>query len=313
MSELRYAIIGTGAIGGFYGAKLARAGHDVHFLLHSDYEHVCKHGLRVSSCDGDFVLPKVNGYAKADEMGKADVVLVGLKSTNEHLLRGLLPPLLHDHTLVVLIQNGIGLEADVQSWFPNVALAAGLAFICSSKTEPGHIRHQCYGSINIGNFSCLDRILIDRLLSDFVGAGIDAHEVEYDEARWKKAVWNMPFNGMTVVLKTQTNCLLDDSATRQLIYEMMMEVIGAANALGVNGLDECFARRMIEMTDEMVPYSPSMRLDYDFGRPMEIHYIYTRAIAAARSVGFAMPRLEMLERELLFIDAINRGCGRSAR
>ena len=302
-NELSYGIIGTGAIGGFYGAKLARAGHEVHFLLHSDYEHVCRHGLRVSSCDGDFVLPKVNGYAKTEYMPKVDVVLVGLKSTNEHLLRVLLPPLLHDDTLVVLIQNGIGLEADVQSWFPNVSLAAGLAFICSSKREPGHVVHQCYGSINIGNFSCLDKGLIGAVIGDFMGAGIEAHEVEYHEARWKKAVWNMPFNGMTVALQAQTNDLLDHSATRQLIYEQMLEVIGAANALGVGALDESFAQKMMQMTDEMVPYSPSMCLDYDFHRPMEIHYIYTQAIAAARSVGFAMPRLEMLERELLFIDA----------
>ncbi len=303
MNPLSYAVIGTGAIGGYYGAKLARAGKQVHFLLHSDYEEVRKQGLRVDSCDGDFCLPQVNAYNDTRLMPKADVVLVGLKSTNEHLLKTLLPPLLHEKTLVILIQNGIGLEADVQAWFPDTALAAGLAFICSAKTEPGRINHQCYGSINIGNFSCKDADLIQAVLADFIEAEIDAHEVEYYEARWRKAVWNMPFNGMTVALQTQTDRLLKNPATRQLIYEQMMEVIGAANALGVQGLDESFAQKMMQMTDEMVPYSPSMRLDFDFHRPMEIHYIYTRPIAEARAVGFEMPRLEMLERELLFIDA----------
>lgn len=302
MKNLTYSIIGTGAIGGYYGAKLARAGRDVHFLLHRDYEYVCQHGLRVDSCDGDFVLPSAQAYDDTHRMPPSDVVLVGLKSTNQHLLRSLLPPLLHEHTLVVLIQNGIGLEADVQEWFPNLALAAGLAFICSAKTDPGHIRHQCYGSINIGNYSCADKGLIDAVLTDFIESGIDAHEVEYYEARWRKAVWNMPFNGMTVALQTQTDRLLACPATRQLIYEQMMEVIGAANALGINGIDESFAQKMLQVTDEMVPYSPSMRLDYDFRRPMEISYIYSRPIAEARRVGFAMPRLEMLERELLFID-----------
>ena len=153
MNELTYAVIGTGAIGGYYGAKLAHAGHNVHFLLHSDYEHVRQHGLKVSSCDGDFELQNVQAYADTHAMPQADVVLVGLKSTNQHLLRSLLPPLLKDDTVVVLIQNGIGLEADVQSWFPHLRLAAGLAFICSAKTAPGHVRHQGYGSINIGNYS----------------------------------------------------------------------------------------------------------------------------------------------------------------
>jgi 2-dehydropantoate 2-reductase len=68
-------------------------------------------------------------------MPQVDVVLVGLKSTNEHLLRTLLPPLLHRDTLVVLIQNGIGLEADVQTWFPDLALAAGLAFFAMPRLE----------------------------------------------------------------------------------------------------------------------------------------------------------------------------------
>ena len=306
MKELRYAVVGTGAIGGYYGAKLARAGHDVHFLLHTDYEYVRARGLHVVSCDGDFDLPQVNAYNGAGTMPQADVVLVGLKSTNEHLLRSLLPPLLHEHTLVILIQNGIGLEADVQAWFPDLRLAAGLAFICSAKSAPGTISHQCYGSINIGNYSCPDTSLIATVLADFIEAGIDAHEVEYYEARWKKAVWNMPFNGMTVALQTQTDRLLQNPATRQLIYEQMMEVIEAANALGIHSLDETFAQKMMQMTDDMVPYSPSMRLDFDFHRPMEIEYIYSRPIAEACTVGFDMPRLKMLERELRFIDERNR-------
>ena len=302
MNPLSYAVIGTGAIGGYYGAKLARAGKEVHFLLHSDYEEVRKQGLRVDSCDGDFCLPQVNAYNDTRLMPKADVVLVGLKSTNEHLLKTLLPPLLHEKTLIILIQNGIGLEADVQAWFPDTALAAGLAFICSAKTEPGRINHQCYGSINIGNFSCKDADLIQAVLADFIEAEIDAHEVEYYEARWRKAVWNMPFNGMTVALHAQTDELLKHPDTRKLIREQMMEVVGAARALGVNGVDEAFVEKMIKMTDEMTPYSPSMRLDYDFHRRMEVYYLYTRPIEIAREAGFRMPKLEMLEAELKFLE-----------
>ena len=298
---LTYAVVGTGAIGGYYGAKLARAGREVHFLLHNDYDYVREHGLRVNSCDGDFALPQVHAYGDVAAMPQADVVLVGLKTTNEHLLRTLLPPLLHAGTLVVLIQNGIGVEPDVQEWFPSQPLAAGLAFICSSKTEPGVISHQCYGSINLGNYSCTDESFFASVLADFIAAGIDAHEVNYLEARWRKAVWNMPFNGMTVALQTQTDQLVKHPATRQLIREQMMEVVGAAHVLGIETINEDFVEKMLAMTDVMVPYSPSMRLDYDFHRPMEIYYLYTRPIADARAAGFEMPRLEMLERELLFM------------
>ncbi len=296
-----YGIIGTGAIGGYYGGKLAHDGQEVHFLLHRDYEFVKEHGLQIDSCDGSFHLDYPHVYNDTQAMPPCDVVLVCLKSINNHLLRRLLPPLLKEDTLVVLIQNGIGVEDDVQQMFPDVALAAGLAFICSAKSEPGRVDHQCYGHINFGNFSCKDEAKMQSLVDEFNHAGIKAGLVEYMEARWKKAVWNMPFNGMTVALHTQTDLLLKNPATRQLIREQMMEVVGAAQCLGVNNLDESFVDLMMQMTDEMTPYSPSMRLDYDFHRPLEIHYIYTRPIEIARLAGFPMPKLEMLEAELRFL------------
>ena len=298
---MRYAIIGTGAVGGFYGGKLAHAGKEVHFLLHSDYEYVKQHGFQVDSCDGSFHLDAPNVYNNTVDMPQVDVVIMALKTTQNHLLAQLLPPLLHKDTLVLLIQNGIGPEPELQKQFPNLYLAAGLAFICSAKTEPGRVNHQCYGSINIGNYSCSDKTRFDALINDFVEADIKVAEIEYHEARWKKAVWNMPFNGMTVVMNAQTNQLLANPATMKLIRRQMLEVIGAAQALGVKNIDESFADKMIQNTLEMTPYSPSMKLDYDFHRPMEVEYLYTRAIAEAHKVGYSMPCLEMLEAQLKFL------------
>lgn len=299
---MKYGVIGSGAIGGYYGARLAQSGQELHFLLRSDYEYVRQHGLQIDSCDGSFHLDNPHVYNQTEDMPQCDVVLVCLKSINNNKLRDLLPPLLGPKTLVILIQNGIGVEQDVQQMFPDIQLAAGLAFICSAKTEPGRVNHQCYGQINLGNYSCRDEALLQQVVDDFNAAGVKAGLVEYHEARWKKAVWNMPFNGMTVALKTQTNLLLQHPATRQLIYEQMMEVIGAAQHLGVKNIDESFAQKMLEMTDAMTPYLPSMRLDYDFHRRMEIYYLYTRPIEIAREAGYDMPKLAMLEAELKFLD-----------
>lgn len=298
---MKYAIIGTGAIGGFYGARLDKAGFEVHFLLHTDYQYVVDHGLTIDSCDGNFTLPSPKVYDSTSDMPQCDVVIVALKTTQNHLLPSLLPPLLKPDTIILLIQNGIGVEADVQQLFPSQPIAAGMAFICSAKAGPGHINHQFYGNINIGNYSCHNPQRYNQMLADFRAAGIGAADVEYLEARWKKAVWNMPFNGMTVALNTTTNRLLSCESTHRLIYDQMLEVIGAAQALGVKNLDTRFADKMIANTIKMPPYSPSMKLDFDFHRPMEINYLYTRPIAEARAAGFAMPKLEMLEAELQFI------------
>lgn len=299
---MKYAVIGTGGIGGYYGGKLARSGQEVHFLFRSDYEYVKEHGLQVDSCDGSFHLPKVNAYDTTGNIPAVDVVIVCLKTTTNHRLSELLPPLLKPDTIVVLIQNGIGVEQDIEQMFPGIQLVAGLAFICTAKTGPGHVNHQCYGSINFGNYSCRDEQRFSEMIADFTDAGVKVGVVEYHEARWRKAVWNMPFNGMTVALNTQTDRLLKNPSTRQLIREQMMEVVGAASALGVT-IDEAFVDQMIQTTDEMTPYSPSMKLDYDFHRRMEIEYLYTRPIAEARKAGFRMPKLEMLEAELRFIES----------
>ena len=300
---MKYGVIGVGAIGGYYGSKLAYSGQDVHFLSHSDYQFVKERGMQVDSCDGSFHLDHVNVYQYTTDMPKCDVVIVGLKTTNNHLLPELLTPLLQEQTVVVLIQNGIGVEADVQAMFPGVQIVAGLAFICSAKTEPGRVNHQCYGSINLGNYSCKDEARFQKILDDFKQAGIQAASVPYEEARWKKAVWNMPFNGRTVALNTRTDLLLKNPSTRQLIRDLMMEVVGAAQHLGVTGVTEAFADKMIETTDVMTPYSPSMKLDFDFHRPMEIHYLYTRPIEIARNAGYRMSKLEMLEAELKFLQS----------
>lgn len=297
-SKYTYAVIGTGAIGGYYGGRLAHVGHEVHFLLHSDYDYVREHGLQVDSCDGSFHLDNPLIYKDTKDMPQVDVVIVGLKTTKNAMLKTLLPPLLKPTTLVLLIQNGVGVEYDVQKMFPGVQLCAGLAFICSAKSEPGRVNHQAYGSINIGNYSCRSAEVVQALLGDFNEAGIVAREVEYNEARWRKAVWNMPFNGMTVVMDTTTNRLLEQPEMLHVIRQQMLEVIHAAWACGATGIPEEFADTMIQMTLEMVPYSPSMKLDFDFHRPMEVYYLYSRPLQIAREHGASMPRLEMLEAEL---------------
>lgn len=299
---MKYSIIGTGGIGGYYGGRLSEHGHDVHFLLHSDYKYVKEHGLRVDSVNGNFHLNKPQIYDDVTKMPISDVVLVCLKTTNNHLLPELLPHVADKHTIVILIQNGIGVEQDIQKELPDLQLVAGLAFICTAKVAPGHINHQCYGQINLGNYSCKEEIKLRSIAEDFSNSGIPAHLVEYNEARWKKAVWNMPFNGMTVALNTQTDILLKNESTRNLIREQMMEIVHAAKNQGINGVDEEFVEKMISMTDEMTPYSPSMKLDYDNHRPMEIHYLYSRPLQIAREAGMPMPKLEMLETELQFLE-----------
>jgi 2-dehydropantoate 2-reductase len=299
--HVRYGVIGTGALGGFYGGMLARAGREVHFLLRGDYEYVRRNGLRIDSVMGDFRLPAVNAYADTEAMPECDVILVCVKTTENDRLPDLLRPLLRPGSLVLLLQNGFGVEEDLAACLPEVEIAGGLAFICSQKNGPGYIRHLDYGKIDIGSYNLKNSDVLNRMIDDFRAAEIPAEPAEdLLFARWRKLVWNVPFNGLTVVMNTTTDRLVADDSMRRLVREIMLEVIAGANRCGV-GLNESLAQKMIDSTLEMIPYEPSMKLDYDNRRPMEIEYIYSRPIEIAARAGFDMPKTTMLESQLRFM------------
>ncbi len=300
--DLKYAVIGTGAIGGFYGGKLAQAGKDVHFLFRSDYEIVKGKGLQVNSVNGDFLIHPVKAYQSTQDMPVCDVVLVGLKTTSNEMLPKLLKPLLHKNSMIVLIQNGLGIEKKLSGAFPKTDIAGGLAFICSQKNSPGVITHLDLGQITLGLYQG-NRDILTQIGKDFTEAGVAARVAENLEyARWHKLLWNVPFNGMCVVLKTDTDKIMESEPTRELSREIMFEVIGAARKCG-HELSEDLPDKMIQLTMGMKPYAPSMKLDFNNNRPMEIEAIYSAPIEAARQAGFEMKKTEMLEQQLKFISS----------
>ncbi|MCI1778982.1 MAG: putative 2-dehydropantoate 2-reductase [Bacteroidales bacterium] len=306
MKKIKYAVIGTGALGGYYGAKLVHGGCDVNFLLHSDYKYVKENGLRVDSVSGNFVLPHVNAYSSTSQMPAADVILVCMKTTNNHLLKDMLYPILQKGTVIILIQNGLGIEEALSEEIPEAGIARGLAFICAEKTGPGHISHFDYGKLILASFN-LDRTdVLKNVCDDFSNAGIPCvFSDDLNLSRWQKLVWNCTFNGLAVVLDSKTDVILANDKTRALALDIMKEVIAGAKACGVD-LNEDFADSIMEMTLHMRPYAPSMKVDFDHKRPLEINAIYTQPVLFAARNGFAMKKTEMLEQMLHFIDERNR-------
>ncbi len=304
----RYAILGTGAIGGYYGGLLQQAGHEVHFLLRSDYDQVNKHGLRIDSINGDFVLPHINAHNTTATMPPCDVIVVAFKTTANHLLPDLLPQLLEKESVVVMMQNGLGVE-EVATAVPGVGCVLGaLCFICSNKVGPGHIRHLDYGSFTLGEYTpeVADGEIsktVAGVAEDFEAAGVTVNPTgNLARARWKKLVWNIPFNGLSVVLGATTDQLIRNIGSRALVERLMEEVCAGAACCG-HVIEEQFIEKMIEATEAMAPYRPSMKIDFDEGRPMEIEAIYGVPLKRASARGVALPSIRMLYEELRFMDA----------
>ncbi len=302
-ASLSYAIIGVGGVGGFYGPKLVRSGADVHFLLHSDADHVKEHGLVLESPEGDIRLPRVNAYSKARDMPQCDVVCVCLKTIHNHILPEILSRVVRPGALVLTMQNGLGVEEDMASIVPEAKVAGAACFLCSNKIGPGHTKHLGYGQVSLAGLSDGIRPLLGRIADDFKGAGIGAEVLDdLQLMRWRKLVWNTPYNGLTVALGTTTDTIMGTPSLRGLCEDIMMEVITAAEACGCP-VGRPFVDLMLEMTDKMTPYKPSMKLDFDAGRPMELEYLYRRPIQRAREAGAPMYKTEALCAMLEFLDA----------
>lgn len=301
MAGRKYAIIGTGGIGGYYGGRLARSGQEVHFLLRSDYEAVREDGLRVDSVDGDFRIFPAKAYDDTRQMPRCDVILVCMKTTGNAALATMLAPLLHENSLVILIQNGLDMEQELSAALPGAILAGATAFICTFKVGPGHVRHAAYGDLSLAPFHQAAEMLLPAVMDDMRQAGITVrYEPDLRLLRWQKLVWNIPYNGLTVVLDATTAELTFQPDSRRLVISLMREVTAAAACCGAEIADS-FIDRMITLTEKMTPYAPSMKLDYDAGRPMEIRTMYLNPLQQARQAGFEMKKVQMLADLLSFM------------
>ncbi|MBA6061408.1 putative 2-dehydropantoate 2-reductase [Pseudomonas juntendi] len=304
---LRIGIIGSGAIGGFYGLMLAKAGFDVHFLLRSEYPAVCEHGLSLGSAEYGTLHMKVQAYARAADMPPCDWLLIGAKATSNDHLAPLIVQAAAPGAKVVLLQNGLGVEEQLRPALrSDMHLLGGLCFICVNRQGPGVIRHQALGTVNLGYHSgpASDdgAALVSEGTGLFQAAGIDSHAMpNLALARWQKLVWNVPYNGLSVLLGASTTALMGNTASRELVLALMAEVVQGAAACG-HMLPEGYAQHLFQVTERMPDYWPSMYHDHAHKRPLELQAIYAEPLAQARAAGCRLPRMEMLYQALLFID-----------
>jgi 2-dehydropantoate 2-reductase len=301
------AILGSGAVGGYYGARLAQSGLDVHFLFRSDYQHAKQSGLSIRSIGGDFTISpqQLHAYNATTDMPKVDLVIIALKSTDNLSLAKLIPPLLHEHTAILTLQNGLGNEDHLAALFGAHRVLGGIAFTCINRTAPGHIHHQDHGHIHLGDFISSEPVpspRVQAIAEFFTRAKIPTTPIpNLLEARWKKLTWNIPFNGLTTLLDVPTDVLIATPAGVHLIEAIIEEVRAAAASAGFH-LPQTIASQQIELTRSMGPYLTSTQLDRRKGRPLELDSIFYRPLAIARTANVPTPLLGFLNVSLKILN-----------
>ena len=289
---MKVLVIGSGAVGSFYGSLLARQGAEVSLLARSDYEVVKQRGIDIESKGGVYHFSPAHVVRSAAELAeKPDYVLLCVKVVEGVDRVGLLREAIGPDTAIVLVSNGIDIEAEIAQAYPNHEIISGLAFICVTRTAPGKIWHQAYGKLALGNYPGGLSEKAQALCAAFEQSGITC--VGSDDiatARWQKCVWNAPFNPLSVLSGGLATA--DILATQEAFVRAIMEEIAAIAKVAGHPLPEDIVELNISSTHKMPPYKTSMLLDFEAGRPMETEAILGNAVRYGRRLNVAIPHLE---------------------
>jgi 2-dehydropantoate 2-reductase len=296
------AVVGSGALGLYYGGRLVRAGNAVRFLARSDLAVLRERGIVVRAPEGHFTLPDVTVAADSAAIGPVDLVVITLKATANDQLPRLLPPLLHPGTLVVNLQNGLGVDESVAAVVGAERTVGGLCFVGVNRLAPGIVECKLPGQIVAGEFVGPAQARTRALAALFGQAGVDLQLSDSRaSARWHKLVWNVAFNGLTVTGGGITTAAVLANPT--LVAEaaaLMGEVQAIAAAEGV-AISGAFLAEQLERTRPLGDYKPSTLLDFLAGKPLEVEPIWGEPLRRAQALGVPAPRLAALYAALVRI------------
>lgn len=307
MTGRRWAFVGIGGVGGLYAARLHAAGCEVHLVARSDAEALRADGLHLTSPLGD-VHARLPVHVDPATVPAVDVVALAAKTTAASAAEvAVAIARRHPGAALLVLQNGLGVEAAVGAPAGTPVLG-GMAFVCSQRVGPGRIEHLDFGAVSVGEHRTDGTAagvtpIVAAAVADLDAAGVGGVAVpDLVLGRWRKLVWNIPFNGLAVVLRARTDEMLADPAVTTRVRTLMEEVRAGAAAEG-RDIPAAFLDEMITTTRGMTPYAPSMRLDFDAGRPLELDAIYAAPLAVARAAGVDLPATAALLGELRALTA----------
>jgi 2-dehydropantoate 2-reductase len=296
---MKIAIVGTGALGGWYAGLLAEAGHAVHCLARSDYEKINRDGLTLRNKGTQRIVRVASAAPEASAIGPCDLVVVTLKSTSNDALPGLLGPLLGPATLVLTLQNGMGNVEALAKLLPTERIVAGLCFVCINRVAPAVIDTTLAGYVRMAAAAGPINPAVERCVEVFAAAGVDCQaELSLESVLWKKLCWNIPFNALSIAGGSiTTDLILADPALNERAYLLMKEVQAAAVARG-HGFEDTHIKRQFVVTVGMGPYRPSSLIDFQEGRDVEVAGIWGEPLRRGQAAGVMMPETEKLVAEI---------------
>ena len=270
---MRFAVVGAGAVGGYFGGRLARAGHEVHFIARGPHlAAIREHGLRVDSIGGDFVVSPADATDDPAAVGHVDAVIFGVKTWQlaEAARRAL--SLVGPETVVLPLLNGVGASNELIDVLGTGHVLGGVCRIGAEIAEPGRIRHSVMEpSIILGELDNQRTPRAEALLAALVDSGVQA-EIAPDvyAAIWEKFMLIATWSGIGAVTRAPVGAWRASPGSRSMAEACLLEILTLAHARGVHVANDLVAKTL-KAIDGVPPESTaSMQRDIMAGRPSEL-------------------------------------------
>ncbi len=287
-------MVGAGAVGGFFGAHLARRHPNVSFLLRpKTLAAVRDRGLTIRSTAGSFT---VRPPAASDprELPRPDLVILSNKAYDLDEVLAQIKPVLTDRTVILTLQNGVDIEDRIIRVLDRDQVVGGVAFIYSKIVEAGVIEHYKRGGVTIGELMGNQSERVQAIAELFKQSALPCRlSDDIRRTKWEKMCWNCVFNPLTVVINDRVAKAIDDPEMLRLIHGIVAEVAAVAAGLKVV-LDDDIADKVVQWTQEIRDIHTSMYDDWKAGRPTEIDSLNGYVVQRGRELGIPTPLNEAL-------------------
>ncbi len=308
---MRIAIMGSGAVGGYFGARLAAGGSEVTFLARGAHLAAMRErGLTVESPLGDIRLAQVKASDNPQAIGPVDLVVVAVKLWDTEQAARQIEPLVRAGASVVSFQNGVQKDEVLRRVLGKPAVMGGVCYVGASIAGPGVIRH--IGKMQrlvFGEYDGRRSARAEALLEACTRGGIDAEfSADIKRAIWEKFVFLVAMSGATTSMRRSIGPIRENPRTRAFILDLMREVVAVGRATGVE-LTEDFPDQRLKFADSLpAEMTSSMHNDLERGNRLEVNWLSGSVVDIGKSVGVATP-LNRAVRDILTLQADGKAAG----
>ncbi len=300
--------MGSGAVGGYFGARLAAAGHELIFIARGQHLAALKvNGLRVASANGDLHITNAQFTDEPAKLGAVDLVLFCVKSYDTEAAAAQIAPLVAERTTILSLQNGIDNPAKLARVFKPAQILPAVVYIGAQVAAPGMISHANGGRIIFG---ASDGVLGERcemVRQTLMDAAIACElSQEIHRVQWTKLLWNAPFCALSCLARANVKQIVESASLTALALDCMAEVQAAAATRKIELRRQQF-EEIMTISRAMGSFKPSMLQDLEAQKPLEYQAFNGIVVQTLRAAGTPAPVNQMFYQTLEFLDRRIRG------